>query len=172
MKLKHLAAAATLAVAGIAAPALAQNAPVTVGAAVFGPDGNQVGTVDKLEGGNAVVNSGAASAALPIDKFGKGAKGLTIGFTKEQFEAAVNGANAKSAEALSAALVAGADLYSADGVLLGKVKTVGEDGNVVVDLPTGAFTVKKEQVAMNGDKLTFRATKADVDAAIANAKAG
>jgi hypothetical protein len=167
MKLKSFAAAAALACAAFAAPALAQDAGVTAGATVYGPDGEAVGTIDKVEGGNAVVNSGSASAALPVDKFGKGEKGPTIGFTKAQFEAAVNAASAKSSEALAAALVAGADLYSSDGVLLGKVKTVSDDGNVVVDLPSGAFTVTKDQVALNGDKLTFRATKADVDAAVA-----
>lgn len=171
MKFEHLVAAAVLGLAGLSAPALAQAVAVAAGATVYGPDGNPVGTVDKVEGGNAVVNTGTASAALPVDKFGKSDKGLTIGFTKAQFEAAVNGANQKSAEALTAALVAGTDIYSADGVLLGKVKSVGDDGKVIVDLPTGAFTIMKEQVAMNGDKLTFRATKADVDAAVAKSKA-
>lgn len=172
MTFRTFAAATALALATLSAPAFAQAAVVTTGATVYGPDGNAVGTIAKVEGGNAVVSTGAASAALPLDKFGKGDKGLTIGFTKDQFEAAVNGAKQQSTAQLSAALVAGAALYSSDGVLLGKVKSVATDGNVVVDLPTGAFSAKKEQIALNGDKLTFQATKADIDAAVAKSKNG
>ena len=172
MNFKHIAAAAALAVAGISAPALAQNAAVTAGATVYGSDGNPIGTVAKIEGGNAVLNSGTASAALPLASFGKGDKGPTIGMTKAQFEDAVNAAASKTAEALKAALVAGTDIYSSDGQLIGKVKSVADDGSVVVTVGTKDFTVKKEQVAMNGDKLTFLATKADVDAALAKTKNG
>lgn len=176
MKFANLAAAAALAVAGLGAPALAQNAAVTAGAAVFGSDGNPVGTVEKVEGGNAVVNTGAASAALPVDKFGKGDKGLTIGFTKAQFEEAVNGAAQKSAQqsaaALAAALVTGADVYSSDGQLIGQIKTLGDDGSIVITAGAGDFTANKEQVAMSADKLTFLATKAAVDAALAKPAEG
>lgn len=115
MTSKFLASAVTaLACAAFAAPAVAQSAPapsanstpsaqapgaaaattaaLSVGATVYGSDGNPVGTIDKIDNGTAVINSGAATAALPLDKFGTSDKGPTIGFTKSQFEAAANGA--------------------------------------------------------------------------------
>lgn len=102
--------AAVFAFAAVSAPALAQSAPqaaapaspaataaaVAAGATVYGSDGNPVGTIDKVENGTAVVNSGTAKAALPLDKFGTSDKGPTIGFTKAQFEAAANAAAPKA----------------------------------------------------------------------------
>lgn len=166
MKFTNFAAAAALACATLTAPALAQDAAIAAGASVYGADGNVVGTVDKVEGGNVVVNTGSLSAALPASSFGKGEKGPTIGFTKAQFEAAITAANSQAATQLNAAYVAGADVYSSDGVMLGKIKSVGEDGAAVIELPAGAFSAKKEQVTLRDGKLTFGATKADVDAAV------
>lgn len=102
--------AAIFAIATVSAPALAQTAPetaspaapattasaVVAGATVYGSDGNPVGTIDKVENGTALVNSGTAKAALPLDKFGTSDKGPTIGFTKAQFEAAVSAATPKA----------------------------------------------------------------------------
>ena len=170
MKLSTLAAAAALALAGVSAPALAQNAAVAVGAKIFGPDGAEVGTVESVQGENVVVNTGSVTAALPASVFGTGDKGPTIGWNKAQLEAAVNEENQKAAAALEAAFVADADLYSSDGQLLGKVKTVAED-SFVVALASGEFTLPKQQVTMQADKLTFLATAADLQAAVA-AQAG
>ena len=110
-----LLTAATLAVASVSGPALAQAAPetappaapaapaatasaVVAGATVYGPDGNPVGTIEKVENGTALIDSGTAKAALPLDKFGTSDKGPTIGFTKAQFEAAVSSATPKAAQ--------------------------------------------------------------------------
>jgi len=165
MKLSTFAAAAALAFAGMSAPALAQNAAVAVGAKVFGPDGSEVGTIESVEGDNVVVNTGSLTAALPADVFGAGDNGPTIGWNKAELEAAVGAANQEAAAALQTAFVAGADLYSTDRQLLGKVDSVA-DSTFVVTLASGAFTLPKEQVAMQADKLTFLATAADVQAAV------
>ena len=104
--MKTLLAAAAVALATASAPALAQAATeaaapattaaaVVAGATVYGSDGNPVGTIDKVENGTALINSGTAKAALPLDKFGTSDKGPTIGFTKAQFEAAATAATSK-----------------------------------------------------------------------------
>jgi len=166
MKLSTLAAAAALAIAGVSAPALAQNAGVTVGAKVFGPDGAEVGTIEQVQGGNVVVNTGSLTAALPAEVFGEGDNGPTIGWNKAQLEAAVNEANQAAEAQLATAFVPDADLYSSDGQLLGKVKSISGD-SFVVALASGEFTLPKEQVTMQNDKLTFLAKAADVAAAVA-----
>lgn len=78
MKFKTLAAAAALAVAGVAAPAMAQDAGVTVGAKVYGPDGAEVGTIESVNGDAVVINTGNLSAALPADSFAPGDNGPTL----------------------------------------------------------------------------------------------
>jgi|SRR5690606_12594447 len=166
MKLSTLAAAAVLAIAGVSAPALAQNAAVAVGAKVFGPDGTEVGTIEKVQGENVIVNTGTLTAALPANVFGEGENGPTIGWNKAQLEAAVNEANQEAEAQLATAFVPEADLYSSDGQVLGKVKSIGAD-SFVVALASGEFTLPKEQVTMQNAKLTFLAKAADVAAAVA-----
>mgnify|MGYP000504205621 CR=1 FL=1 len=168
MKLTNFAMAAALALAGVSAPALAQDTAVAVGATVYGPQGGEVGTVEKVVDGNVVVNTGNLTATLPASVFGEGEKGPTIGWNKADLEAAITAEQDKAKAAFEAALVPGHELYSVDGVLLGTVDSVGDDGLVVVAL-TDAEPVQlpKEQMTMAGDKLTFLATAADLKAALA-----
>jgi hypothetical protein len=166
MKLPTFAAAAALAIAGIASPAFAQDVAIAVGAKVYGPDGGEVGTVEQVQGENVVVNTGVVTAALPSSVFGAGESGPTIGWNKAQLEAAVTEANQQAEAQLQAAFVPETDLYSADGQLLGKITSVGTD-TFVVALTSGEFTLPKEQVTMQADKLTFLATAADLQAAVA-----
>lgn len=169
MKFSSLAAAAALAVAGLAAPALAQDAAIAVGAKIYGPDGAEVGTVESVQAGGVVINTGNLTAALPADSFGTSDKGPTIGWSKADLEAAITASNGAAQEKLAAALVAGAEIYSSDAVLLGTIKEVAADGSVVVELASGPAALPKAQMALNGDKLTFRATAAEVQAAAAAA---
>jgi hypothetical protein len=69
--------------------------------------------------------------------------------------------------ALNAALVAGAALYSSDGVQVGTVREVHADGSAVIDHETTAFAFPKDQftVADNGN-LALRITAAQLDAAL------
>ena len=169
MKFSSLAAAAALAVAGLTAPVLAQDAALTVGAKVYGPQGGEIGTIEKIEGEAVVVNTGNLTAALPASSFGNSDKGPTITWTKADLEAAVTAANEEARAKLDAAIVADAEVYSSDAVLLGKVTEVPADGNVIVELTSGPVALPRVQMALNGDKLTFRATAAEVQAAAAAA---
>ena len=169
MKFSTFAAAAALSLAALSAPALAQDAGLTVGAKIYGPDGGEVGTIEKVEGDNVTVNTGNLTAALPSSTFGTGDKGPTIGWNKADLEAAISAANAQADAELDAAIVAGADVYSADAVLLGKIKEVPADGTVIVELTSGPVALPRDQMALAAEKLTFRATAADVQAAAAAA---
>jgi hypothetical protein len=164
MKFSTLAAAAALALAGVSAPAFAQDG-VVVGAKIYGSDGAEIGTVERIDGDNVLVNTGSVSAAMPTSSFGTGENGPVIGWTKAELEAAVNAANAEAAAQLAAALVEGAEVYSTDNVLLGKVKTL-QDDLVVVELASGPVSLPKKQIALQAEKVTFLATAADVQAAV------
>lgn len=183
MKLASLAVAAALATAGLSAPAFAQ-AGVAVGATVYGREGGPVGKITKVEGGDVVIDTGNLVATLPADVFGEGTDGPIISWNKAELEAAITEAN-KQAEAasaaaqaeakaaaeaaLAAALVTGAEVYSLDNVLLGTVESVDPAGTVVVALDAGPVALPKAQMAVQADKLTFRANAADVRAAVAGA---
>lgn len=164
MKFSTLTAAAALALASLAAPALAQDG-VAVGATIYGSDGAPVGTVERVDGDTVTVNTGTTTAALPASTLGKGDNGPVIGWTKAELEAAVAEANREAADKLAAALVEGAEVYSSDNVRLGTIKTV-EPELVVVELASGPASLPRNQMAMQADKVTFLATAAALEAAV------
>lgn len=174
MKYTKLVAAA-LAIASVPAFAHAQDtASVTLsqGAKVYGPEGNEVGTIDQVSGDNVVVNTGTNSATLPASSFAQGAKGPTIGFTKAQLDAAIENAAQQAEAKVESALVAGAALRSMDGVPLGTVKSVDEAGMVVIERESGSFTLKRDMFATDANGLIVRANAADINAAIAGTTPG
>jgi hypothetical protein len=171
MKLKTLAAAAALACMTVAGPALAQGADVTAGAVVYGSDGEPVGTIDQVDGTNVVLNTGERTATLPADVFGASEKGPMIGWTKAELDAAIAAEEQKAGEAVAAALVPGAQLYSVDGLVVGTVNEVNAEGMVVVQhTSAGPIQLPKDQMTLQGDKLTFLATAADLEAAVSAQK--
>jgi hypothetical protein len=137
-----IAAASLAPVAASAQSAAAAVAP-TVGAKVYGPEGNEVGTVESVQNGVITVNTGAARAGLPTSAFAMREKGLTIGMTKEQLEAAINGAKAQSSAAKEAAMVVDAPIKSSDGVVLGTISKI-EGDDVTVQLSDGASAILKK----------------------------
>jgi len=167
MKIHTFAAAAALSCAALSAPAMAQGAGVTAGATVYGPDGTEVGKIEQVDGTNVVINTGSLTATLPAEVFGEGESGPTLGWNKADLEAAIAAEQQSSQEALLAALVPGAQLYSADGLVVGTVNEVNADGMVVVQhTSAGPIQLPKDQMALQGEKLTFLATAADLEAAV------
>lgn len=130
-------AAAPTEAAPAAAPTDAAPAPAAatpqVGDMIYGPDGSEVGKVVALNAGGAVVDTGRNKAGVALTSIGKNEKGFVITWTREQLDAAVEGKAAETASALNAALVAGAEIKSQDGVVIGKIKEVTAAGNVVVE---------------------------------------
>lgn len=148
----------------------------TVGAKVFGPQGDEVGTVEAVQDGVVVVNTGKAKGGIPVSSFAMRAKGLTIGYTKEQLETALGAAASDSGAKLDAALVADAAVKSSDDVVLGTVsKREGDD--VTLALSDGGMVALKKQSfgldASGGLKIgmTAAALKAAIGPAAATASA-
>jgi hypothetical protein len=165
MKFAKLAAAAALAAAGLSGPAVAQD--VAVGATVYGPEGNAVGTIESVADGVVTIDTGAHKAPLPANAFGKGDKGPTITVTKAQLDDMVAQQLAAANAQRDAALVAGAAVTTADGQALGTVKSVEGDA-VVVERAAGPVSLKREHFAVDqSGGLMALFTAAQIEAAVA-----
>lgn len=175
MNLTKLAAISFLAAASIPATAIAQDAStaatldLSAGKTIYGPQGNEVGTIVSTAGGNVVVNTGKNQATLPAASFATGVKGATIGFTKEQLDSAIDAANQKASDALAAALVVGAEVHSSDGVILGTVSSLDSD-SVLVELESGPASFPSDQFVTNEKGLMVRLSAAQVAASLAQAQ--
>ena len=173
---KSLIAAALLGASLSPAVAMAQEVPATVsellavGATVYGPNGAEVGKIEKLADGNVVIFTGTNRATLPATSIGRNDKGLLIGMTKEQLDSAVAAASAKADAAMTAALVPDAQITSTDGVVVGTVQKV-EGENVTVDLSSGStIALPKNQLhATASGGLGLFVTAAEFTAAVNSA---
>ena len=123
MNFRKLAVTAILATVALPAAALAQ---VAAGAKVYGPEGNEVGTVVSVDGGVVTLDTGAHKAPLPEDAFGSGDKGPTITVTKAQLDAMMDEQVAAAAAARDGALVGGATVQTAQGAPAGTIHQLGQ----------------------------------------------
>lgn len=171
MKFTVLAASALLAFA--AAPAAAQDAAdLSVGATVYGPAGAVVGTIKQVSGGAVVLDTGTNVATLATEGFVKGEHGTTIGYTKAQLDEAVETMKREQAAKLAAALVVGADLRSNDGVPVGTVQAINEDGSVVIDQDGRTFALQPAQLGTDASGLIVLFSAAQLEAALGGAAGG
>ena len=167
MKFAKLAVAA---VALAATPALA-NDQVVAGATVTGPEGNAVGTIVSVEGGQAVIDTGKHKVPLGVDMYGQGEAGPTITVTKAQLDAMIDAQLAKAAADRDAALVVGAAAMDAEHAPLGTVLEINGD-NIVVARggdETKKVTLLREHFAGGDHGLMALLTNAQIDAAMAQA---
>lgn len=164
MKLSKMALAA-VAAAGLATAAYAQN--VTVGATVYGPEGNAVGTIESVAEGVVTVDTGKHKAPLPTNAFGKSEQGPTITVTKAQLDAMLDEQIAAASAKRDAALVEAAAVITADNQPLGVVKSIS--GNtVIVTRGEGSVNLLREHFAVNqSGQLMVLFTDAQLDQAVA-----
>ena len=74
----------------------AAQADFKKGATIYDSTGAVVGTVDSATSSAATISTGKVRAAIPLSSFGKGEKGLVLGMSKSEFEAAASTAAAKT----------------------------------------------------------------------------
>lgn len=165
-----LFAAAALSLASISGAAFAQAADIQAGATVYDPQGGTVGTVDSVSNGVAVVNTGAHTVALPLDKFATSEKGPVISVTKQQLDDIAAQADADAAAKLDTALVAGAAVTDNAGVALGTIDKV-EGDNVVLKTEKGPVALTRKYFAVRDGALMALVTKDQVLAALNGAAA-
>lgn len=165
MNLARIAVVAALATATLPAAALAQ---VAVGATVYGPEGNAVGTIESVTDGIVTVDTGTHKAPMPENAFGNGDNGPTITVTKAQIDAMMAEQAAAAPAARDTALIAGASVVSAEGAPLGTIDSVNGDA-VVLASTSGKVELKREHFAVNQQGALLALFTADqVAAAAAN----
>lgn len=102
---KLIAAVLSVSALGLAAPAFAQDAPThapeapaaqsaaaKAGDTIYDTAGEVVGTVESVDGQNAVISTGTNKATVPLSALASSPKGLMIGMTKSQLDAAIQNA--------------------------------------------------------------------------------
>ena len=164
MKFVKLALAAT---ALAATPALAQS-QVEAGATVYGPEGNEVGTIVSVENGQAVLDTGKHKVPLGVDMYGQGDNGPTITVTKDQINTMVDQQLAQAAAARDAALVEGAAVMDAEHAAIGTILEIDGD-NVVIARggdEANKVTLLRSYFDASDHGLMARLTNAQIDAAM------
>ena len=154
-----------------ATPVLAQDTAPTVeakvGMKVVGPNGADVGTVDFVDAGVVVVDTGKNKAALGPEAFAKTETGLSITMTKVDLDAAVEKAAADAKAQLLASLTPGTEVKSVTGAaVIGTIQesdaeyvTVEHNG-LPVKLPVAAFMAKDDGVSITMTEEQFEAALA------------
>ncbi|MBU3076327.1 hypothetical protein [Sphingomonas quercus] len=167
-----LTATATVAQQPAAPAAAAPN--VTQGASVFDVQGGTVGTIESVEGTNAVLATTKSKVKIPVSAFAQGDKGLLLGMTAEQVDAAAGAAAPQASAAPGPAkLEKGMAVNDAKGQPVGTIEEVESDFAVVatqknkVRLPLTAFAD-----AGNGPIIGMSAAELDAAAEAAKPKTG
>lgn len=164
--------AAALGLALVSAPLCAQtSAPAgtagpTVGATVYDAQGTEVGTIESVAGGNAVVFTGTNRATIPLASFGTSPKGPTLGMTRAQLDDAATKAAAAATEQLRARLVPGTEVRGKAGAVIATVKAL-EGDNVVLTTSKSEVRVPVTGLGINVQGVFIGMTQAEFDAAVA-----
>jgi hypothetical protein len=164
MKFSKMAIAA-VAAAGLATAAHAQG--VAVGATVYGPEGNPVGTIESVADGVVTVDTGKHRAPLPADAFGEGEQGPTITVTKGDLDAMLDQRLAAANEARDAALVETAAVITADNQPLGVIKSVEGDAVIVTGSESDLNLLREHFAVDQSGQLMVLFTQAQIQEALA-----
>jgi preprotein translocase subunit YajC len=173
-------AGAPEAAAPAAMPSQSGAAQVTAGAQVVDSKGDAVGTITSVNGDVAVIDTGTVKASVPVSSFGKGEKGLLLGMTRSELEAAAKGAQGPSAQNTqaqapatqgqpTAELKPGTAVVDAKGGAVGKIEAVQGD-TVTVATPNVKARLPKSSIAMGPNGAVISMTQAQLEAAAKGAK--
>lgn len=148
------------------------RAGVQAGAMVYDAQQAEVGKIESVANGNAVVFTGTHRATIPLASFGIGPKGPTLGMTRAELDAAAVGAAAAATEQLRARLTPGTQVRGKAGAVIATVKTL-EGDNVVLSTGNSEVRVPLSGMGLNTQGVFIGMTQAEFDAAVAaNATTG
>lgn len=166
MKLARLACLPAALLAFASAASAADG--VAVGVKVYGPQGNEVGTIEQVDAQTVIVNTGKHKVPLGHEAFGESDKGPTITVTKAQLDEIVDKQIAEANAKRDAALMAGTAVVSAQNAPLGTIDSV--DGDTVILAREGKkVALKREHFGMSDSGLMAFFTVDQIDQAIAAA---
>lgn len=134
-----------------AAPAAAEaGSALSVGATVMGNDGNPIGTVENISGDVVIVNTGKHMAPIPAAAIGTGENGPSVNITQAQLDEMMDAQVAEANTRRDAALVAGAEVLSANGNPAGTLAEVDlAVDQIILESPAGKVALKKEHFAVD-----------------------
>lgn len=145
----------------LAAPALAQQSTLRVGATVTDPQGGTVGTITAINGANLTLHTDRHDIPLPVTSFTATPNSVLFGMTQAQLDAAYEQAQANAAQAFAV----GAILRDNAGVVVGPV-TALDAGTVTVRIDANLVRLPRNALAANPNGgLVTGATRAQLLAA-------
>lgn len=157
-------AAAAIALAAPAAPALAQAA----GTQVVDTSGGAVGTVVRVGGDNVVIRTDKHEVALPKSSFTAHEGKLLFGMTQAQ----LNAATEKSLAEAAAAIAPGATVKGSGGAVVGTIDAVDTE-TVTIKLASGSLVrVPKSGVAAGNGEVVVGLTAQELEAGAAPSAGG
>ena len=135
------------------------------GQTVYGNDGNPIGTIEAVAGDIATVNTGKHMAPLPLNLFGASEDGPTLNITQTQLNDMLDAQAAEAEAKLTAALIEGATVASADSQPAGMIKSIDAEADViVVERDSGLVSMKREHFVVDANGvLMARFTLAQID---------
>lgn len=143
------------------------NAALVQGATVYGINGTAVGTVKQITPeGQVVIAHKVGDVPLPKTQFTTTDKGLALKFTAADLDKALAPRMEMQAK-VKAALVAGADLFTADGAPAGTIRELNANGEAVIDYATKAFALPPSQFQVDDQgRLALHMSQAQLNAAL------
>lgn len=148
--------------AGATASAASQ---VVAGATAFDTAGAEVGKIETVADGLAVVFTGTNRVSLPLTSFGTGAKGPVLAMTKAELDAAAQASAASRTDRLNTLLVAGTQVVGRAGLTVGTIKDV-DAGFVTLETPDGAVKLPRHAFGLQGDGILLSMTAEELRTAI------
>jgi len=146
------------------------TASVTAGAAVLDAKGGAVGTVASVTGEIAVIDTGTVKASVPVASLATSDKGVLIGMTKAELEAAAKGAAAGQQQQFLASLKPGTAVSDQHGGAVGTIEAVDAE-TVTVATGTAKAKLPKNAIAQGANGAVIGMTKAQLEAAAKGASA-
>ena len=157
---KTLALSAAALALPLAAPALAQQPALHVGATVTDAQGGTVGTITSIDGPMLILHTDRHDVRLPVTAFTPTASTILFGMTQAQLDAAVEAAQAAAAQAVQV----GAVLHDNAGAVVGPI-TVLDAATATVQIGTNVVRVPRGGIQVNNGALSINTTLAQLRAA-------
>ncbi len=145
-------------------PTQAGTGPV-VGATVYDAQGAEVGKIESVADGNAVVFTGTNRGTIPLTSFGSSPNGPTLGMTRAQLDEAAVQAAAAASEQLRARLAPGTEVRGKAGAVVARVKALDGD-NVIMTTSKGEVRIPISGIGVNAQGPYIGMTQAEFDAAV------
>jgi hypothetical protein len=167
-------AAQSTTAADAATSAQPAGSDIAVGATVLGNDGNPVGTIESVSGEVVVINTGKHKAPVPATAIGSGETGPSVNITQAQLNEMMDAQLAEATTRRDSALVAGAEVVSANGNPAGTLAEVDLAADtIVLDSPAGKVALKKEHFAVDSEgRLMALFTREQIETAAAAGTGG